>query len=210
MISRQRLADLLVRLYPDAWRREYGDELTGVLLAHPITGRIVADVVWNGVRQRARAASPATILGLASMLVVLAGFAVTPHSYVRWAIGVVRPTFMTFPTLTVTFLGSEIYTVLLVVCGYWTARRYNVTPARSGVAAMKMSLLAALPVIVAGALLELGVIDYSLVGLESLRPPPLMMMIAPFARLPYYWMWGLFGGASARRWSSTPTPANAA
>ena len=44
----------LLRIYPAAWRREYGVELKGILLGRPLGTREIADVAWNGVWQRAR------------------------------------------------------------------------------------------------------------------------------------------------------------
>ena len=48
----------LLRLYPAAWRSEYGPELSGILLARPLGPDVIADILWNGFRQRARAAEP--------------------------------------------------------------------------------------------------------------------------------------------------------
>lgn len=54
-IPRPLIVAALVRLYPSAWRSEYGAELTDVLLARPV-GRRVTRVPRS------------TILGLAAML----------------------------------------------------------------------------------------------------------------------------------------------
>src|SRR4029077_55234 len=64
----------LLRLYPAAWRQEYGSELMDVLLARPLTAGVVGDVLQNGLRQRVRGADPSTLVGLAMLLVVLNGF----------------------------------------------------------------------------------------------------------------------------------------
>ena len=103
----------LLRIYPAAWRGEYGEELTGILLERPLTPRAVADVAWNGLWQRGRAAEPSTILGLASMC---------PRTLVGIVVrGVVlRQSSMTFPTVRVVLLTAEFYVVLIVGCGCWT------------------------------------------------------------------------------------------
>ena len=127
----------LLRIYPAAWRREYGEELTAILLDRPLGPRVMADVGWNGLWQRGRAAEPSTILGLVSMFATLAGLVVS---------GVVlRPSSMTFPTVRVTLLTAEFYVLLIVGCGCWTYLRHGDKVTRSGVAAMRMSLIAGIP-----------------------------------------------------------------
>jgi hypothetical protein len=56
MNIRRRIIAMLVRVYPEAWRREYGAELTGVLRTTPMDARTIANVLWSGVRERAREA----------------------------------------------------------------------------------------------------------------------------------------------------------
>ena len=71
-MTRQRLAEALLRVYPAAWRREYGEELFDILISRPLTWRVAADVLGAGLRQRIRAAEPATVLGVATVAVLLA------------------------------------------------------------------------------------------------------------------------------------------
>ncbi|HEX6473650.1 MAG TPA: hypothetical protein VF114_01020, partial [Candidatus Limnocylindria bacterium] len=47
---------LLLRSYPAAWRRRYGDELLDLLAEDPLTPRVVLDVAATGLRLRGRAA----------------------------------------------------------------------------------------------------------------------------------------------------------
>jgi hypothetical protein len=199
MTARQLLAEALVRLYPAAWRREYGPELADILASRPVTARVVVDLLWNAGAQRAQSPAPSTILGVASMLAILGGVVLTPTRYGSASTALLRPTLMTFPPLVVTFFTSELYTVLLLACGCWTQRRYHGTALRSGVAGMRMSVIAGIPVFIAGLLLAVGAIDVSFIGLADLRPSPLAMMIAPLARLPEYWIWGAIGGWLGRR-----------
>ena len=101
MRTKQWIVTALLRLYPAAWRAEYGPELTAILLARPLSPRVIGDVMWNGSKQSAQAAEPSTILGLASLLVVLT-FVLTGGSYGRRWILLVQPTTKTLPTVTVT------------------------------------------------------------------------------------------------------------
>ena len=201
------IAGLLVRCYPAAWRREYGAELNDILVSRRLTPRVIADVVWNGLRQRVRAATPSTILGMASMLAVLAGFVITPTSYLHDWTAVLRPTGITFPTVTVTFLASEFYVVLLVGCGCWTQLRRGGPLSRAALAAMRMTLIAGIPVMLAGLLIALGLADLSFLNPGAtdatalIHPSALSMIAAPLARAGESWIWGLVGGLLGRRLS---------
>jgi hypothetical protein len=42
----------LLRLYPAAWRKEYGEEFADVLASHPLTLCTTANVVWSAACQR--------------------------------------------------------------------------------------------------------------------------------------------------------------
>ncbi len=93
---KNRIIAALLRLYPAAWRSEYGAELTDTLLARPLGLRVIADVLWNGLLQRARTAEPSTILGVAAMLVILTAFVVAGATYgSTW----LRPTSILGPRL---------------------------------------------------------------------------------------------------------------
>ena len=138
---------------------EYGPELTDILLARPLGARVIADVLWNGLWQRARAAEPSTILGLASMLVILTGFVMSGATLWRDAWTVLQPSSTTFPTVTVTFLATGFYVLLLAGCGCWTYLRHGGKPSRCGVAAMSMSLIAGIPIMVVGLLMVFGLVD---------------------------------------------------
>ena len=83
MNTKQRIVAALLRLYPAAWRQEYGGEFEDLLLARPLTAAVAADVVFNGLRQRLRATEPATFLGLLMLTVVTVAFVVTPDSVLQ-------------------------------------------------------------------------------------------------------------------------------
>ena len=83
MNTKHRIVAALLRLYPAAWRQEYGGEFEDLLLARPLTAAVAADVVFNGLRQRLRAIEPATFLGLLMLTVVTVAFVVTPDSVLQ-------------------------------------------------------------------------------------------------------------------------------
>ena len=192
------IATLLLLAYPAAWRREYGEELLSILVAQPISMRIAVDVVGNGLWQRARSTQPWTLLGLASMAMLVGGVVLTPTSYGRTLTALVRPTSMTFPTFEVTFMSSDVYAMLLVACGCWTAVRSSETSRSSAWAAVKMSLIAGLPVTFGALLLATALIDVSFAGLVGGGSSPWAMMAALIVRLPEYALWGAVGGALGR------------
>jgi hypothetical protein len=56
---------LLLRIYPAAWRVEYGDEFAALLLSKPLTAPIIANVILCGFRERLRQSDPAIFCGIA-------------------------------------------------------------------------------------------------------------------------------------------------
>ena len=92
---RRLVAALLIRVYPASWRREYGDELRGLLEARPIGPAIVLDVIAGGARQRLRMTAPATILGVVSALLVTAGVVLTPTGYGQISTALIEPSGIT-------------------------------------------------------------------------------------------------------------------
>ena len=71
---KHRLASALVRLYPAAWRREYGAELTDLLVNRPFGVGALADVIWNAFGQRLRRPEPALISASAVFAMVVSLF----------------------------------------------------------------------------------------------------------------------------------------
>ena len=186
-MTRDRLIAALLRIYPAAWRREYGEELTDILRERPLTARVMADVAWNGLSQRGRAAEPSTILGLASMFLTLVGIVVR---------GVVlQQSSMTFPTVRLALLTAEFYVVLIVGCGCWTYLRHGDNVSRSGVAAMRMSLIAGTPALIIGLLMMFGFLDViaGANGAAGARTFASAILIARLAQVPEAWIWGSIG-----------------
>lgn len=201
MNMKQSIVAALLHLYPAAWRSEYGAELAGVLLARPLGPRVIGDVLWSGFRQRARAAEPATILGLAAMLVVMSGFVLTGGAYGRTWMMLPQSSSKTFPP--VAALASSFFVFLLTACGCWTQLRHGGTARRSGLAAMRMGFIAGLPIMIAGVLMMSGLFDLRLAGSHLPPPAPWEVLISPIARLPEFWIWGALGGLLGQRIART-------
>jgi hypothetical protein len=187
MNMKSRLITALVRLYPAPWRREYGAELEDLLRTRPLGARAMADVAWHGIRERLRSIDLATGFGLAAMLVVAAMFANGQP--------VLEPSQMTFPAVSIPPLHSNLYALFLVGCGWAIHRHSRTSPSRTGLAAMKISVIASLPVIVAGLLLLAGV---ARPGALASSPAAWHVLGAPMACLGQSWIWGAVGGALGR------------
>jgi hypothetical protein len=220
MTTHERIVAALLRLYPAEWRQEYGAEFSDMLLSRPPTAGLVVNVSLSGLRQRARYAAPATICGVVMMLVIAGGFGWNILASLNGGQGVapmVRESGKTLPTLVVAPLQSEPYVLLMIACGWWTMLRYRGARS-SGVAAMKLTFIAGIPVMIAGALMLAGVL-----GIATLRPngpvpttftpgyglvfqSPLAIFIAPLFRLPESWIWGAVGGWLGRRVSDYRPP----
>jgi hypothetical protein len=198
MTRRQVAARMLVSIYPAAWRREYGPELLDILGSRPITARIIVDVAWNGSWQRARGSQPWTVLGLMSAALILAGFVMTPSAYGRQWTALLQPVATTFPPATITFVIAEIYVLCMVACGCWTYLRRPDTLNRCGIAAMKMSLVAGLPIMICALLMLAGLADLTALAPQRIRPLPWVMLLSPVLRLPEAWIWGAVGGLLGR------------
>ena len=205
MTLKHGIVTALVRLFPAAWRSEYGLELTDILLSRPLSPGVIADLAWNALRHRARAPEPSTILGLASMLAILTGFVLTGGSYGRDWTALLQPSSKSFPTVTVTFLASELYVLLLVGCGCWTHLRHGGTVNRSGMAAMRMSLIASIPILLGALLMMSGLISLRFLGPHLPPPSALAILVAPLARLPESWIWGAVGGQLGK-WNARRRP----
>ena len=193
MNANQRIVKALLHLYPAAWRREYGAELSDVLLSQPLGARVIADVLLSALGQRVRSAEPWQILGAVSLLyivgdVVWSGVAGEgPHGGLT---ALVQPSGITFPTYKVAPLKSDLYALLLMACGFWTHWRQCGTLSRAGVAAIKMTMLVGFPIFVAGLLM--------LTGDRSAAPSALEVMAAPMVMLPQHWLYGCVGAWVAR------------
>ena len=215
------LVTALTRLYPRVWRHEYGSELTEILLNCPLDASIIADVIVNGLRERMRCVELSTIVGAIVMLLIVTGFvwnivAPQPYGY-AWTV-LLEPSLKTLPTVSVRPLTSELFVLLLVGCGCWIHLRRGERLSRSGIVAMKICLVAGIPVMLAGVLMLVGVlgvivlapgdvptafrehgIAFTYYSAQVGPPNPLSVLTSPLFRLPESWIWGMVGGWLGRR-----------
>jgi hypothetical protein len=213
------LVRLLLRIYPPAWRREYGAELTHLLAQRRLTPNAVIDVLWNGVRQRVHDADPGVLLGVVTMLFVLAGVISNSAGWARPAGaigGALRDSSMTLPSVTVAAFETSLYALTLMLCGCWTHLRSGARASKSGMAAVRVGAVAGIPVMAVGLLILAGVIHLRVIGpgdplpyggsgwtytyftSESHAPSWLAVFTAPLLRLPLAWVYGWIGGQMAR------------
>ena len=195
---KHRLLLALIRSYPSRWRKEYGTELLALLQRHPLTAATIVDVAWNGWRQRLRWLEWSTWIGVAAMvwIGVLVGWNILdPASHGRpWTI-VLAPSHMTFPMVSIPPFKNDLYVLFLMTCGCLMHLRFGATPARSGVAAMKISFIAGMPILVVGLFVGLGLMQVPAAGypVGANKPGGLAVMTAPIARLGESWIWGTVG-----------------
>jgi hypothetical protein len=227
------LVSALMRLYPRDWRKQYGIELADMLRARPLTARVCGDVVLSALWQRMRAVEAATLVGLALMLVTVAAIAwnmVAAPPY-AWSPGQSlseQPTLSERIELLQRPLHSEFYVLVLVAIGFWTALRSNRWP---GGAAIRVSTIASLPLVLIGLLMLFGALDFVELspgqtpttfhqdkisytfykGLQQIPgPAPIVLVLSPLLRLPGAWMWGVIGGTLGRKladWRRRPVSA---
>jgi len=220
MMIKHRLIAGLLAIYPAQWRREYGDELKDLLLTEPLGPGAIGDVVWSGARQRLRSLEIATVFGLVGMVGIFMSLSwniVAPQPYGTGWTTLLEPSDMTFPTITIRPLVSELYALFLIACGCAVHLRHGTTPARSGIAAMKVGFITGLPIMTVGVLMVLGVMHatvsgpgdvpttfrehgFALTYYSELRQSPgsLAVVLAPLARLGESWVWGAVGGSLGR------------
>jgi hypothetical protein len=190
----------VLRIYPAAWRRQYGDELVALLERQPFTAGLIVDVARAALWQRVRGLTPGTMIGLACVVLFFVGVAVTPTGYASAGVSaIIQPSGITFPTIKVTFFESEFFAVLLIACGWWTQIRRGYGAAR---AAAWMTIVAGLPVMIAGLMMwgDLASVHMALPGMTGplVAPHALNMAIAPLLRAPESAIWGAVGGRLGR------------
>jgi len=147
---------MLLRMYPDSWRREYGIELRDLLVARPLTVGTFGNVLRSGLWQRLRAAEISTLVGIGILLVMLNGFVWNIIAPPRYGSG--------SSMLLQYFWESNLYVEILVGCGLWTYLRYGGKLSRSGRAAMRITFLAGVPSMLAGVLMLSGFLGVTAVG----------------------------------------------
>jgi hypothetical protein len=230
---RTRVVPWLLRLYPKAWRREYGDELTEMLRARPLTARVCSDVVFSALWQRTRTIQVPTWVGIGFMLVmtgVIAANIVDPPPYV-WAPGQSvseQPELADQVKLVQRPMQSELFVLVMAGIGFWSALRGKPQPAR---AAIRVWLIASIPLAAIGMLMVAGVLRYielhpgqtplpfderGLVYVVYKAPlgipasAPVAFLWSPLLRLPGACLWAVVGGLLGQKFAGwRRRPANA-
>jgi len=170
----------LLYLYPPRWRQEYGEELQDLLRQRPLRIGGVADVAWNGIRQRLHDPGAGVQLGLLLMAWVgisLAMNVMTPAAMpgTYCADNALRDTAIRLegPFVSVTHVpsvmlapgGPEFYALVLMACGFCTRlRETGGSPWRPGAAATQLAALTGLPVMLLGLLLFVGIVDLRVIA----------------------------------------------
>jgi hypothetical protein len=188
IIRRARVVSTLLRIYPAAWRAEYGAELQDLLVSRPLDATAVVNVIASALRQRARYAEPSTVLGLPVMFAIAAGLVwnIVDPSALGGYFTVLKPSLKTLPTVAITPLDGNIYPLLQIACGAWTCRRHR-GAARPGRAAVHMTVIACLPIFIAGVLMAAGM-------LPTIALTPAGVLSAPVLALPLSAIYGVIGG----------------
>lgn len=210
---KQRIVSALLRLYPAAWRQEYGPEFRHLLEALEPRVRTVADIVWNGLRQRLRATEPWLLLGLPLMLftmLVATVSIVAPPPYSPAQDPLHEPTAFKL-ILELAWLS------LTAGCGLWTVLRSGGTLPHAGWQTVKMGLLRAVPAFVVAILMATGALGVIVIGpgdtpttfaqhgfaltvasAEGVAPNPEFLLLTVIGGLIDCWIFGALGGVVGR------------
>jgi hypothetical protein len=204
---------LLMRLYPLAWRNEYGAELADMLRARPLTARVCTDVVISASWQRMRATLASTWVGIGLMFAVIAAIA----SNIAVAPAYQQSMLPEHIELLQKPMRSEVYVLVLLCLGFWTTLTSSRSPGR---AAVRASIIASIPIALTGLLMMTGVLPYTEVlpgqvattvhdrgilytfykGIQQIPgPAPLPLLLSPLLRIPGAWLWGSIGGWVGRQ-----------
>ena len=220
----------LLRLYPQAWRNEYGAELTAMLQARPLTTKICGDVVRSAVWQRIRSIEPATWAGIGLMLVIIGAITaniVDPLPYV-WAPGQTaseQPDLAEQVRLVQSPMRSNLFVLIMAGIGFCSGLAAKPRPAR---VVIRVWLIASIPLAVLGVLMLTGVVGYvelfpgqtpvpfaerGIVYVVYKAPlgipasAPVAFLLSPLLRLPGACLWGIVGasvGHTVARWRGRP------
>jgi hypothetical protein len=229
---RTRIVRWLLRLYPKAWRREYGAELAEMLRARPLTASVCSDVVFSALWQRTRTIQVPTWVGIGFMLVMIGAIAaniVDPPPYV-WAPGESvseQPELADQVKLVQRPMQSELFVLVMAGIGFWSALRGKPRPGR---VAIWVWLIASIPIAAIGVLMLTGVLDYieilpgetplpfndrGLVYIVYKAPlgipasAPVAFLLSPLLRLPGACLWSIVGASLGQKFSSWRRPVSA-
>jgi len=199
---------VILRLYPASWRREYGEELAGILMDKRLGPAALLDVVRSATGQQLRIGEPWQILGTPLLVLNLA--------IIAW--NILNP--WTYPdsTLDVSPTQRLLFWLPALCVGCWTVLR-NPEQGHPGRAAMKSALLTSWPVSLIAVLAAIGILSVVTLGPGDLsgtvthhgltitlydrlgRPTHLFpLFVLPIFNLPFAAVGGCVGGLLARMW----------
>ncbi|MGA2252014.1 hypothetical protein [Terracidiphilus sp.] len=151
-MSKDAIIRLLLRIYPRAWRLEYGEELSAILAGRPFTPLILGDVVVSGAWQRFRYAEMWQVGGVALALRLIIGTAanslspLSPAAYHHF---------------------FQINWIAELAIGYLYVARYSRHPVAAAVASVKASLVGLIPELLLAALWAANLIHPTILGMNG-------------------------------------------
>ena len=151
-MSKDRIIRLLLRVYPQAWRSEYGEELSTILAGRSFTPSIIGDVFVSGIWQRLRYAELWQIGGAVLAL---------------WLIfGTVANSFSPF-TRSAYDRFFQINGIIELAVGYTCVARYSKRLVVAAFASVKASLLGIIPELLLAALWAADLIHPTILKLDG-------------------------------------------
>jgi hypothetical protein len=154
MSSGTPLTQLLLHIYPAAWRAEYGLEFAETLAARPITLRIAADVLRNGLWQRCRYTEPWLLGGMFSAFLLITGTIANS----------IRP----FSSQTSNYFWAFFYCIHLAI-GYIYFSYYGKTIFSAAIASGKAALFGCIPEITLAILWALNLVHPTILDMHGSR-----------------------------------------
>jgi len=199
-MSKNTFVSLLLRLYPRAWRSEYGGELAVILADRQFTPSIIVDVVLCGIRQRFRYAEVWQVDGAVLALWLL--------------IGTVANSISPLPRSAYNHF-FQINWIAELAIGYIYVSHYSRPPAAAALFSAKASLLGIIPELLLAVLWTVNLIHPTILGMdgvphvhghlitdfclrtEATVSPATLMIAIPVTVIPAFLL-GLAGGTLAR------------
>jgi hypothetical protein len=201
-VTKRCIARGLAHLYPAAWRAEYGQELTDLLLSRPLGVRALLNVSLSAVRQQLRSGEPWVVVGFPLALWTLAALLVGAFRFVR---------FESVPG------AAWMQAAIFLGAGAWTVFRRG---AGAGRAVIELNLLATSPLLAVGLLSALGLLHVSVFGPGDALPHDVeggfaitffdpsgrlgtagihrILLLFPILQIPYAGLLGWLGGLLGR------------
>lgn len=162
--SKLRLIKLLLTLYPEQWRQEYGDELSGLLEARPLRLQIFLNVGCGALVQHWHDGEPWFLVGVLCMSINLI------QTLIYFSFGI--PIDLEAALWGKQAFWSGVFSIaVLFTVGFWTALRSNKAGSRPGQAAIKTALVSSLFPLVVTVLTLVHAVPVIVVGLNGAGHP---------------------------------------